>query len=164
MDSGQRFDPGLTHPFTQHLIGLGLDVRPYRLSDGHGLPIGVEFHTARAEVVINYPQPDTLRIVRYRRTCARQGIVNAFGDMVWLIFEASDPGFGLSDVIGTVSPEPGIDDDTLSGPRMIAFYTRYLAAHPARTSPFGVELYGRIADFLIQWPRCRPARDTVLSI
>lgn len=150
-------DPAFAHPFTQHIVQLGFSVRPYRLTEGLGAPIGLQLSTADAEIVFNYPEADTLRIVLYRRIRSREGIANAFRDLVWLIFEASNPRFRLSGVAGLVHPEEGGDSDTLSGPRIVTFYTRYLAAQPIETTPWGVEVYGRIADFLARWKRARPA-------
>ena len=144
------------HPFVRHLAALGFGLDPYRLTPEGEIVLGLRFLTRDAEIVIKFDRPDTLRVVQYRRRGRRAGVASAFRDFVWLIFEAADPRFGITGVIGVISPAPALDGDTLPADRLAAFYSRHLAAGTIGREWGSDIMYGRIADFLACWKRPRP--------
>jgi type III secretion system regulator LcrR len=144
------------HPFSQHLAALGFRLTPYRFSDTGEMLLGLRFYTETAEIVFNYEPPDKLRVVLYRRINPRVGTANAFQDFVWLLFEASDPRFGIEGIIGTVSPPHDEGVKGLSAARIAAFYTRYLGAKKIGYEWGSEIIYGSLANFRASWKRRPP--------
>lgn len=142
--------PFYNHPLAHRLTGLGFRLEPWRINAG-GMIAGLQFFTRSSEIVIGFDAPDTLRVILYKRRQTRQGASSAFQDFVWLIFEAGD--HGIAWVTGVVSPQQGVDDDTLPAEKIAAFYTRYLGAGNNGYELGSEIILGEIAQFHRSWKR-----------